>query len=73
MDASVALYLDVLELPAKGENYKAYRTVMEFPIVGAAVNRAVGRVVTGEVSAVDELSAAQDDAEAGVRHAAGTL
>jgi multiple sugar transport system substrate-binding protein len=68
-----ALYLDVLELPAKGENYMAYRTVKEFPIVGAAVNRAVERVVTGEASAADAMLAAQNEAEAGLRQAAGTL
>jgi multiple sugar transport system substrate-binding protein len=65
--------LDVLKLPAKGESYMAYRTLEEFPIVGSALNRAVERVVTGEVSAADAMIAVQGEAEAGLRHAAGTL
>lgn len=68
-----ALYLDVLELPAKGENYMAYRTVKEFPVVGAAVNRAVERVVTGERSAAEAMAAAQVEAEAELRRTTATL
>ena len=44
-----ALYLEVLELPAKGENYMAYRTVKEFPVVGDVINKAVEQVVTGQL------------------------
>jgi multiple sugar transport system substrate-binding protein len=43
-----SLYLDVLELPAKGRTYMAYRTVKEFPIVGDAINKAVEHVATGQ-------------------------
>jgi hypothetical protein len=38
-----------------------------------AINRAVERVVTGEVPAEDAMIAAQTEAEAGLRQAAGTL
>jgi multiple sugar transport system substrate-binding protein len=64
-----ALYLDVLELPAKGENYMAYRTVKEFPVVGDAVNLAIEQIVTGERSARDAMIDAQQQAVAGLRSA----
>jgi multiple sugar transport system substrate-binding protein len=46
-----ALYLEVLELPAKGENYMAYRTVKEFPIVGDVLNTAFEQVANGQLPA----------------------
>jgi multiple sugar transport system substrate-binding protein len=57
-----ALYLDVLELPAKRHNYMAYRTVKEFSVVGETINRAVEQVVTGQKSARDAMDAAQEKA-----------
>jgi multiple sugar transport system substrate-binding protein len=68
-----ALYLEVLELPAKGENYMAYRTVREFPIVGDVINKAVEQVVTGQLSARDAMNAAQEQAVANLRRAGSTL
>ncbi|MGA7804670.1 ABC transporter substrate-binding protein [Bradyrhizobium sp.] len=64
-----ALYLDVLELPAKGDNYMAYRTVKEFPVVGDAVNAAIDQVVTGKRSARDAMNGAQQQAMANLRSA----
>jgi len=68
-----ALYLQVLELPAKGENYMAYRTVKEFPIVGDVINKAVEQVVTGQLSGRDAMNAAQDQAVANLRRAGTAL
>jgi multiple sugar transport system substrate-binding protein len=68
-----ALYLEVLELPAKGENYMAYRTVREFPIVGDVINKAFEQVVTGQLSARDAMNAAQDQAVASLRRAGSAL
>jgi multiple sugar transport system substrate-binding protein len=68
-----ALYLEVLELPAKGENYMAYRTVKEFPIVGDVVNKAVEQVVTGQLSPRDAMNAAQEQAVANLRRAGTAL
>ena len=65
-----ALYLDVLELPAKGDNYMAYRTVKEFPVVGDVLNKAVEQVVSGQLPAPrDRMNAAQDQAIASLRRA----
>ena len=68
-----ALYLEVLELPAKGENYMAYRTVKEFPIVGDVLNKAFEQVATGQLPARDAMNAAQDQAIAALRRAGTTL
>jgi multiple sugar transport system substrate-binding protein len=68
-----ALYLEVLELPAKGENYMAYRTVKEFPIVGDVINKAVEQVVTGQFSGRDAMNAAQEQAVANFRRTGTTL
>jgi multiple sugar transport system substrate-binding protein len=68
-----ALYLEVLELPAKGENYMAYRTVKEFPIVGDVINKAVEQVVTGQLSGRDAMNAAQEQAVANLRRAGTPL
>jgi len=68
-----ALYLEVLELPAKGDNYMAYRTVKEFPIVGDVINKAFEQVATGQLSAKDAMNAAQDQAIAGLRRAGTAL
>ena len=57
-----ALYLEVLELPAKGDNYMAYRTVKEFPIVGDVINKAFEQVATGQLPARDAMNAAQEQA-----------
>jgi multiple sugar transport system substrate-binding protein len=67
------LYLDVLELPAKGENYMAYRTAKEFPVVGDVINKAVEQVVTGQLSAKDAMNAAQEQAVANLRRGGATL
>ena len=64
-----ALYLEVLELPGKGDNYMAYRTVKEFPIVGDVLNKAFEQVATGQLAARDALNAAQDQAIANLRRA----
>jgi len=68
-----ALYLEVLELPAKSENYMAYRTVKEFPIVGDVLNKAFEQVATGQSPAKDAMNAAQDQAVAALRRAGATL
>ena len=68
-----ALYLEVLELPAKGENYMAYRTVKEFPIVGDVINKAVEQVVSGQLSGRDAMNAAQEQAVANLRRAGTPL
>lgn len=68
-----ALYLEVLELPAKGENYMAYRTVKEFPIVGDVVNKAVEQPVTCQLSPRDAMNAAQEQAVANLRRAGTAL
>jgi multiple sugar transport system substrate-binding protein len=68
-----ALYLEVLELPAKGDNYMAYRTVREFPVVGDVINKAVEQVVTGQLSARDAMNAAQEQAVANLRRGGSTL
>lgn len=68
-----ALYLEVLELPGKGENYMAYRTVKEFPIVGDVLNKAFEQVATGQLPAKDAMNAAQDQAIAALRRAGTQL
>ena len=68
-----ALYLEVLELPAKGENYMAYRTVKEFPVVGDVLNKAFEQVATGQLPARDAMNAAQDQAVAALRRAGSAL
>ena len=61
------LYLEVLEQPAKGRNYMAYRTVKEFPLVADVMNKAVERVVSGQMTAADSMKAAQEAALASLR------
>ncbi|VTU38113.1 carbohydrate ABC transporter, N-acetylglucosamine/diacetylchitobiose-binding protein [Variovorax sp. PBL-H6] len=63
------LYLEVLEQPARTRNYMAYRTVKEFPLVGDAVNKAVERVVSGQMPAADSMKQAQEAAVASLRRA----
>jgi multiple sugar transport system substrate-binding protein len=61
------LYLDVLEQPAKTHNYMAYRTVKEFPLMADVINKAVERVVSGQMSAADSMKSAQESALASLR------
>jgi multiple sugar transport system substrate-binding protein len=68
-----ALYLEVLELPARGDNYMAYRTVKEFPILGDVINKSFEQVVTGQLSAHDAMNAAQDQAIANLRRSGTKL
>ena len=68
-----ALYLEVLELPAKGENYMAYRTVKEFPVVGDVINKAVEQVVTGQLTGAAAMNAAQEQAVANLRRSGTAL
>jgi multiple sugar transport system substrate-binding protein len=68
-----ALYLEVLELPAKGENYMAYRTTKEFPVVGDVINKAFEQVFTGQLPARDAMNAAQEQAVANLRRAGSKL
>jgi multiple sugar transport system substrate-binding protein len=68
-----ALYLEVLELPAKGDNYMAYRMVKEFPIVGDVLNKAFEQVATRQFSARDAMNAAQDQAVASLRRTGSAL
>jgi multiple sugar transport system substrate-binding protein len=68
-----ALYLEVLGLPAKGENYMAYRTVKEFPIVGDVLNKAFEQVATGQLPAQAAMNAAQEQAIANMRRAGTAL
>jgi multiple sugar transport system substrate-binding protein len=68
-----ALYLEVLGLPAKGENYMAYRTVKEFPIVGDVLNKAFEQVATGQLPAQAAMNAAQEQAVANMRRAGTAL
>jgi multiple sugar transport system substrate-binding protein len=63
----------VLELPAKGENYMAYRTVKEFPIVGDVINKAVEQVVTGQLPGAAAMNAAQEQAVANLRRSGTAL
>lgn len=63
------LYLEVLEQPGKTRNYMAYRTVKEFPLVGDPVNKAVERVVSGQMSAAESMKTAQEAALANMRRA----
>jgi len=56
------LYLEVLEQPGKTRNYMAYRTVKEFPLVGDVVNKAVERVVSGQMPAAASMKMAQEAA-----------
>jgi multiple sugar transport system substrate-binding protein len=68
-----ALYLEVLGLPAKGQNYMAYRTVKEFPIVGDVLNKAFEQVATGQLAAGPAMNAAQEQAIANMRRAGTAL
>jgi multiple sugar transport system substrate-binding protein len=68
-----ALYLEVLGLPAKGENYMAYRTAKEFPIVGDVLNKAFEQVATGQLAAPAAMNAAQEQAIANMRRAGTAL
>jgi multiple sugar transport system substrate-binding protein len=68
-----ALYLEVLGMPAKGENYMAYRTVKEFPIVGDVLNKAFEQVATGQLPAQAAMNAAQEQAIANMRRAGTAL
>lgn len=63
------LYLEVLDMPSKGRNYMAYREVKEFPIVGDVVNKAVERVVSGQMPAAESMKSAQEAALNGLRRA----
>jgi len=56
------LYLEVLEQPARTRNYMAYRTVKEFPQVSDVLNKAVERVVSGQMGAAESMRVAQDAA-----------
>jgi multiple sugar transport system substrate-binding protein len=62
-----ALYLEVLELPARGNNYMSYRTVKEFPVVGDAINKAVEQVASGRMTSRDAMNAAQAQAIASLQ------
>ena len=68
-----ALYLEVLGLPAKGENYMAYRTVKEFPILGDVLNKAFEQVATGQLPAAAAMAVAQEQAVANMRRAGTAL
>lgn len=61
------LYLEVLEQPGKTRNYMAYRTVKEFPLVGDVVNKAVERVVSGQMPAAESMKMAQEAALSSLR------
>ena len=63
----------MLELPGKGENYMAYRTVKEFPIVGDVLNKAFEQVATGQLAASAAMNAAQEQAIANMRRAGTAL
>lgn len=63
------LFLEVLEQPGKGRNYMAYRTVKEFPLVGDVINKAVERVVSGQMPAAESMKMAQDAALGNLRRA----
>ena len=61
------LYLDVLQQPPVGRNYMAYRTVKEFPLMGDVVNKAVERVVSGQMPAAESMRVAQEAALSSLR------
>jgi multiple sugar transport system substrate-binding protein len=63
------LYLEVLDQPARTRNYMAYRTVKEFPLVADVINKAVERVVSGQMSAAESMKAAQEAALGNLRRA----
>ena len=62
-----ALFLEVLEQPAKTRNYMAYRTVKEFPLMTDVMNKAVERVVSGQMPVAESMKTAQDAALANLR------
>lgn len=62
-----SMYLQTLEQPAKGRNYMAYRVVKEFPLVGDPINKAVERVVSGQMGAAESAKQAQDAALGNLR------
>ena len=68
-----ALYLNVLERPAKGRNYMAYRTARDFPVAGEAINWAVQQVATSQLSARDAMNAAQQKVVADLDKARSAL
>jgi multiple sugar transport system substrate-binding protein len=45
----------------------AYRTVKEFPVVSDVLNKAVERVVSGQMKAADSMKVAQDAAMEALR------
>jgi len=61
------LYLEVLEQPAKTRNYMAYRTVKEFPLVGDPINKAIERIVSGQMTPAESMKAAQEAALGNLR------
>jgi multiple sugar transport system substrate-binding protein len=61
------LYLDVLDNPAKTRNYMAYRTVKEFPLVADVMNKAVERIVSGQMTAAESMKSAQEAALGNLR------
>lgn len=61
------LYLDVLDHPSKTRNYMAYRTVKEFPLVADVMNKAVERIVSGQMTAGESMKSAQDAALGNLR------
>ncbi len=64
-----ALYMEVLEQPAKTENYMAYRTVKEFPLMADILNKAVEQVASGQLEAQAAMDAAQEQAISSLRRA----
>lgn len=63
------LYLEVLDMPSKTHNYMAYRTVKEFPLIGDVVNKAVERVVSGQMPPAESMKSAQEAALGSLRRA----
>ncbi|OYR13358.1 ABC transporter substrate-binding protein [Brucella thiophenivorans] len=55
-----ALYLQVLEEAGEG-GYMKYRTAPIFPQVGDKLNKAIERIASGQMSAVDAMKAAQSE------------
>ncbi|MHB1414005.1 MAG: extracellular solute-binding protein [Chloroflexota bacterium] len=59
-----ALYAQLLNTQA---SYMAYRTVVPFPQVGAAINKAISAIASGQASAADAMKTANQEAAADIK------
>lgn len=64
-----AMYRAVLDKPAGGNNYMAYRTVPVFPQVGDKINRAIERIASGQAQPEAAMQQAQAETVVDLRRA----